>query len=86
MNADGSGRWPLTGSSALLDRRPNNVSPAWSPDGEQIVFLSDRDGDWGFYVMNADGSGQREILEEITARLKPRYQGVNERVISWGPS
>lgn len=86
MNADGSGRWPLTGSSALLDRRPNNVSPAWSPDGEQIVFLSDRDGDWGFYVMNADGSGQREILEDITTRLKPRYQGVNERVISWGHS
>jgi dipeptidyl aminopeptidase/acylaminoacyl peptidase len=83
MNADGSGRWPLTGSSALLERRPNNVSPAWSPDGRQIAFLSDRGGDWEFYVMNADGSDQRKILEEITDRLKPRYMNANERVISW---
>jgi hypothetical protein len=36
-------------------------------------------------VMNADGSGQTEILKDITTRLKPRYMGVNERVISWGP-
>ena len=85
MNADGSARCPLTGSSALLERRPHNVSPAWSPDGQHIVFLSDRGGDWEFYVMNADGSDQRKILENVTEGLKIRYDGVNERVISWGP-
>jgi dipeptidyl aminopeptidase/acylaminoacyl peptidase len=86
MNADGSGRWPLTGSSALLERRPNNVSPAWSPDGQRIAFLSDRSGDWAFYVMNADGSDQRQVLANVTERLKIIYRGVNERVVSWGPS
>ncbi|MDH4207263.1 MAG: hypothetical protein OEV76_00135 [Anaerolineae bacterium] len=86
MNADGSSRWPLTGSSALLERRPNNVSPAWSPDGKQIVFLSDRSGDWAFYVMSADGSDQRQVLANVTERLKIIYRGVNERVISWGAS
>jgi Tol biopolymer transport system component len=83
MNSDGSGRWPLTSSSALLERRPNNVSPAWSPDGEQIVFLSDRGGEWQFYVMNTDGSNQRKILEGVTERLGIQYNGANERVISW---
>jgi Tol biopolymer transport system component len=85
MNADGSGRWPLTSSSALLERRPHNVSPAWSPDGQQLVFLSDRAGEWEFYVMNADGSDQRQILADVTERLKIIYRGVNERVISWAP-
>jgi Tol biopolymer transport system component len=85
MNADGGARRPLTSSSALLERRPNNVSPAWSPDGDQIVFLSDRGGDWEFYVMNSDGSDQRKILANVTDGLKILYQGVNERVISWGP-
>jgi len=84
MNADGSGRRPLTGSSALLERRPNNVSPAWSPDGQQLVFLSDRGGDGEFYVMNADGSDQRQILDDVTAGMEITYQGAYERVISWG--
>ena len=83
MNASGGGRGALTSSSALLERRPNNVSPAWSPDGGQIVFLSDRGGKWEFYVMNADGSNQRKILEGVTERLNIQYDGVNERVISW---
>jgi Tol biopolymer transport system component len=83
MNADGRGRAPLTSSSALLERRPHNVSPAWSPDGGQIVFLSDRGGKWEFYVMNGDGSSPRRILEGVTEHLNIMYNGANERVISW---
>jgi TolB protein len=59
------------------------VSPAWSPDGKQIVFLSDRGGKWEFYVMNADGTNQRKILQGVTERLNIQYNGVKERVISW---
>ncbi len=81
--ADGVGRWPLTSSSPLLERRPNNVSPAWSHDGKSIAYLSDRSGRWEFYVMNADGSDQRQILENVTQVLEIHYAGANERVISW---
>jgi TolB protein len=84
MNADGSGRIALTSSSNYVKPRPNNVSPAWSPDGEQIVFLSDRSGEWEFYVMDADGSNQMKILENVTASLDIQYNGVYERVVSWG--
>jgi TolB protein len=30
--------------------------PAWSPDGRQIVFMSNRDGNPELYLMAADGT------------------------------
>ena len=50
MNADGSNPRHLTNSSI------SGQEPAWSPDGSQIAFGSDRDGNYDIYVMNVDGS------------------------------
>jgi WD40-like Beta Propeller Repeat len=36
--------------------------PSWSPDGAQITFASIRNEDWGIWVADADGSGERRIL------------------------
>ena len=83
MNADGSGRVRLTEtpSSVLVDQKPvwNNTAPAWSPDGSQIAFLTDRNGRWEIWVMNADGSNQR-LVKSLPGL---QYNGVDERVISW---
>jgi TolB protein len=35
--------------------------PDFSPDGERIVFTSNRDQQAEIYVMNADGSGQKRL-------------------------
>ncbi len=39
----------------------HNHSPAWSPDGRQILFVSDRDGDDEIFVMDATGRHQRQL-------------------------
>ena len=57
MNADGSHQRNLTRNDG------RDAWPVWSPDGQRIAFMSQRDRNDGIYVMNADGSDQRKVLD-----------------------
>lgn len=46
---------------ALTTGPANDWNPTWSPDGQRIVFTTDREGNWELYTMNADGSGQTNL-------------------------
>lgn len=62
----------LTRSSGVHDK-----AAAWSPDGRQIVFISDRSGEEELYLINQDGSGS---VEQLTRGGKAmRYRPV------WSP-
>ena len=94
LSSDGSGRMRLTQTSymdlvqqELTGEAPNshnNVSPAWSPDGSQIAFFTDRTGQWEIWVMNADGTNQRPLFSpDILTGITFEYNGMNERMLSW---
>ncbi len=85
INADGAGRTQLTKNSPLNDRAINCVSPAWSPEGQYLVYLTDEKGpqEWEFYVMNADGSDQRPLFQTALAGVEIQYDNVDERVVDW---
>jgi Tol biopolymer transport system component len=64
MNPDGSGRRKV--ASWYLEAEifyPGDQWPAqWSPDGERLLFTSDSPlGDADIFVVNADGSGLRDL-------------------------
>jgi Tol biopolymer transport system component len=51
------------GDPVNITRHPaNDRRPSWSPDGREIAFLSNRDGEWGAYVMPAIGGSARKVL------------------------
>jgi serine/threonine protein kinase/Tol biopolymer transport system component len=59
MNADGSRRVQLTTNPG------QDVSPRVTPDGRQIVFVSDRDGRLRVWRMGLDGTGATRVSSDI---------------------
>jgi dipeptidyl aminopeptidase/acylaminoacyl peptidase len=55
MNVNGTGDTALTNTGGI------NENASWSPDGKEIVFQSDRDGNFEVYKMAADGSNPRRL-------------------------
>ena len=66
-NPDGVNQFRLTETS--------DYSPVWSPDSKRIAFLSRRDGNAELYVMDGDGSNQRNVTQS----------DADESHISWSP-
>ncbi|MFN8459577.1 MAG: hypothetical protein U0401_33850, partial [Anaerolineae bacterium] len=67
-------------TSSLQETRLTNDAyidqhPRWSPDRKQIAFSSNRDGDFEIYVLNANGSGLRQIT----------YNSTDDKYPDWSP-
>ena len=86
VTPDGSGLTALTYPSfTLVEKLPSNVAPAWSPDGQHIVYLSNRQpnqsaGEWRVWVMDADGTNQRPLDIDLSFT----YTFVAEQMLDWG--
>jgi len=82
MNADGSDVHNLT------DGIGNNSFPAWSPDGSQLAFISDRDrqvtgepfSGSSVFVMNADGSDVRSLTDSDGVDWLPTWSPDGNRI------
>ena len=54
-----------TGQLTNISNNPAfDANPSFSPDGRQIIFNSDRDGNSEIYLMNIDGSGIRRMTND----------------------
>ncbi len=62
--SDGNAQvWKVSLSTSQHTRLTDDSGdyPAWSPDGNQIVYTRTQVGDGGLWIMNADGTGKRRL-------------------------
>ncbi len=80
--ADGSGLRRLT------DNEKYDAEPVVSPDGKQIVFGSQREGDFDIYIMNADGTGVRRLTDRVGYDGGPWFSPDGTKIVwrAWYPS
>ncbi|MFC2058087.1 PQQ-binding-like beta-propeller repeat protein [Chloroflexota bacterium] len=65
--------WEVDGATQLTTDENSDMFADWSPDGSQIVFMSNRDGNWDIWLMNADGSSQTKLINLATSDWTPAW-------------
>jgi Tol biopolymer transport system component/DNA-binding winged helix-turn-helix (wHTH) protein/TolB-like protein len=78
MNVDGSNVRKITDAPGWDASPPNN----WSPDGTQVLLLSDRGGKENIYVMNIEPFAPRRIASNVESDqpLDPSYSPGGDQV------
>jgi TolB protein len=74
-NADGSGERALTEPGSL------NYSPSWSPEGDWIVFTSERAGPADLYRIHPDGSGLERLTNDAAYDDQPAFSPDGKRIV-----
>lgn len=76
MNADGSEQIRLT------NHLGDDFYPTWSPTGEQIAFVSERDheGLYDIYLMDPDGQNVRRAFDDLEYRTAPTWSPDGKKI------
>lgn len=75
----------------VLTSSDRDTAPAPSPDGQKIAFMSQQEGNWDIYIVNANGSNLQRLTDDPAEDGLPTWSPdgkvlafVSQRGGSWG--
>jgi dipeptidyl aminopeptidase/acylaminoacyl peptidase len=67
----------LTGTPRMHDREPN-----WSPDGQLLLYASERSGFYELHLVSADGSVERQLTNALADHSETDWHPDGKRVLA----
>lgn len=64
----------------------DDVQPRFSPDGERVLFCSNRSGNWDIWLVKRDGTGLTQVTNDRADEIAPCWSPDGQRVAFsvWG--
>jgi Tol biopolymer transport system component len=70
----------------ISDNESWDLYPDWSPDGRQLIFVSDRqDTRYKIFIVNSDGGGERLLIDQPISFDSPLLPVNADLVSRWSP-
>jgi len=78
MNADGTNKVRVTNPTQ------NTAYPAFSPDGNKIIYSKQKTGAWDIYTINTNGTGTTLLISGFTTAFGGTYSPDGSKIAFFG--
>lgn len=70
-----------TTEKVLTQSSGDDRHPWWSPDGQQLVFESSRDGDWDLFIIDKDGNSEEPLTINQFEDRNPSWHPDGDKIL-----
>jgi Tol biopolymer transport system component len=58
-----------------------DIDPAWSPDGQSIIFETDRDGNWELYLFSLATGAETRLTDDASSDVNAFWTPDSQHVV-----
>ncbi len=74
---------PTRNALSLSTSKSRDINGTWSPDGKQILFVSDRSGSDQLWLMDSTGKNLRQLTDDPGIAAWPAWNASGDTIVYW---